>query len=241
MLPNELDKSGIVNNDYKDVVFGRRSVRALDPNFKIKREEILQMLQEAIVSSPSAVDTQPFYFLVIDTDEGKAKINDIMWLVDKDRCTRSSFTVIPCADAKWFEHYDELIKREKEAAPEVWPPEMEAMMMPVVQNWVGLLCANNGELLHKSVDFQAGLVTMAFLNAVRAHGYEAGFMDAWDPDMLQDAFGLDIERYRPQGVIAVGRKISLEDAANADGAAGAVWMVAPERYRYPAADLTMFA
>lgn len=241
MLPSELDKSGIINNDYKDVVFGRRSSRVFDSAYVISREEILQIIQEAIVSTPSAVDTQPFHFLVIDTDEGKAKIDDIMWLADKDRCTHCSFAIIPFADAKWFEHYDDHVAREKEAAPWAWPPEMEAMLVPVVYQWVDLLCEGDASYLHKSVDFQAGLVTMSFLYAVRAHGYDAGFMDAWDPDLLEDAFGVDLERYRPQGVIAVGKKISLKDAVGQGGAVAEVGFDDPERYRYPAAELTTFA
>ena len=234
MKPSEIDLSGIVNNDYKDVVFGRRSVRIYDTDYVIPREEILQIIQEAIVSSPSAVDTQPFYFLVIDSDEAKVKMDEIMWPVDKDRVTRCSFSLIPCADAKWFEHFDDHVEREKEACPEAWPPEMESMLVPVTYQWVDMLCENGGELLHKSIDFQAGLVTMAFMNAVRAHGYDCGFMDAWDPQLLGDAFGLDLERFRPQGGITVGRKLEVDPT---DPAMAALAPVA--RYRYPADELTM--
>ena len=241
MLPHELDTTGIKNNDYKDVVFGRRSERLLDPTYVIPREEILQMIQEAIVASPSAVDTQPFFFLVIDTAEGKAKINDIMWLVDKDRTNRCSFTIIPCADAKWFEHFDELSERKRQAMPEAWPEEFAQQMMAVTYHWVDLLCENGGEKLHKSIDFQAGLVTMSLLNAIRSHGYAAGFMDAWDPELLGDAFGIDLERYRPQGAIAVGRKLSIEDLGENLDPAAAAMLSASEHYRYPADELTMFA
>lgn len=239
MLPSEINLDGIVNNDYKDVVFGRRSVRLMDPDFVIERDEILQMLQEAIVSSPSAVDTQPFYFLIIDTEEGKEKIDDIMRIVDKDRTNKCSFTIIPFSDEKWYEHFDEHIAREKEAVPEAWPPEVENMLVPITYAWVDELCEGNREYLHKSVDFQAGLVTMSFMNAVRAHGYECAFMDSWDPDMLGDAFGIDLDRYRPQGAIAVGKKPVVDPSQITPELA--YKMQDPERYRYPAAELSMFA
>lgn len=239
MLPREINLDGIVNNDYKSVVFGRRSVRLLDPDFKIEREEILQILQEAIVSSPSAVDTQPFFFLVIDTDEGKEKIDNIMRIVDKDRTNKCSFTVIPFSDAKWFEHFDEHIAREKEAAPEAWPPELENIMVPLTYAWVDELCEGNCEYLHKSVDFQAGLVTMSFMNAVRAHGYECAFMDSWDPQLLGEAFGIDLERFRPQGAIAVGKRPNVDLSQLSPQQAAMAFD--QERYRYPSAELTMFA
>ena len=237
MKPSDLNTDGIINNDFKDVVFGRRSVRAMDPELKIEREEILQMLQEAIVASPSAVDTQPFFFLVIDTDEGKAKIDELMQGADKDRTNRCSFTLIPFADEKWYEHYDEHVEREKEVAPQFWTPEVEAMLVPGVYAWIDQLCEGDRSYLHKSVDFQAGLVTMEFMNIARAHGYETAFMDAWTPWLLGDAFGIDLERYRPQGAIAVGKRAGADDPMVAAMAAA----LETERYRYPAEELTLFA
>lgn len=219
MLPQELDKSGIVNNDYIDVVFGRRAVRMLDPDFKIERSEIEQMIQEAIVSTPSAVDTQPFMFLIVDTDEGKAKLNDIMRIVDKDRVNKCSFAVVPFADRNWFEYFDEHIAREKQACPEGWPPEVENVIVPLTYDWYVELSEGDGSYLDKSVNFQAGMVSMSFQNAVRAHGYDCGVMDSWDPQLLGEAFGIDLDRYIPQVAIAVGKKLGGFD---------------PARYRYPA-------
>lgn len=247
MLPRELNLDGIVNNDYKDVVFGRRSVRMFDPDYKIAHEEIEQIIQEAICSTPSAVDTQPWHFLIIDTDEGKAKMNDIMRAFDKDRTNKCSFTIIPFSDAQWFEHFDEQIRREKEATPEMWTPEMESVLVPLTYSWIDELCEDDASYLHKSVDFQAGLVTMSFMYAARAHGYDTAFMDSWDPQLIEESFGIDLERFRPQGAIAVGKKVNdagysvegtvissaSEDESNSS--------TSPERYRYPASELITWA
>ena len=243
MLPHEIDTSSIKNNDYTSVVFGRRSVRLLDSQHTIEREEILQILQECLVSTPSALDTQPYLFLVIDSEEGKVKINDIMWKEDKDRTTNCSFVLIPCADAKWFEHFDKQIEIEQELEPEFMNPVVAKILIGGCYKWVEQLCENNNAGLYKSIDFQAGLITMSFLYAVRAHGYEASFMDAWDPQLLEDAFGLDLERYRPQGVITVGKRVSFDEntAGNYQIEAGGRATLDPERFRYPAAELTLFA
>ena len=243
MLPHEIDTSFIKNNDYTNVVFGRRSVRLLDAHHTIERDEILQILQECLVSTPSALDTQPFHFLIIDSDEGKAKINDIMLTADKDRTTNCSFVLIPCADTKWFEHFDKQIEIERELEPEFMNPAVANALVGLCYQWVSQLCENNNAGLYKSIDFQAGLITMSFLYAVRAHGYEASFMDAWNPELLEDAFGFDLERYRPQGVIAVGKRASLDDGANGNYqiAVGGRATIDPERYRYPAIELTTFA
>lgn len=42
-----------VNNDYKDIVFNRRSCRRFDPSQNISRDEIVEMLDEATIT-PSA-------------------------------------------------------------------------------------------------------------------------------------------------------------------------------------------
>ncbi len=45
--------TNIKNNDFKDVVFNRQSVRQFDPTVKIDREELQTIIDETI-SAPSA-------------------------------------------------------------------------------------------------------------------------------------------------------------------------------------------
>lgn len=71
MIGKDLPKSNIRNNDFINVVFGRRAMRFMNPDFKVDREEIVEIFSEMNVFTPSAVNTQPYKFLVIDSDEGK--------------------------------------------------------------------------------------------------------------------------------------------------------------------------
>lgn len=192
------------------------------------------MLQEAIVCTPSALDTQPFYFVVAESQEAKDKVDEMMWPVDKDRPNRCSFVVIPRSDAQWFEHFDEHVEIGRKETPEFWVPEIEAMVRIIVADWLDRQFENENAGLYKSVDFQAGLVTMSFLNTVCTHGYEAAFMDGWDSEMLGDLFGIDLERYRPHGVIAVG--IGTDEGTDLGGQAGegASTAATIEMFRYPA-------
>lgn len=201
MIGKDLPKTNIVNNDFKDVAFGRRAARYLDPNFKISREEIIEMISETNAITPSAVNTQPFRFMIIDTDEGKKKIDSIMRPpFDRDRTTSCSFAVIPFADRKWIDDFDELYQHELEIVPDY--PEM---MVPVTYDWYQELTADGNEKLDKSINFQCGMATMSFQLICRAHGYDVSFMDAWDPSLLTDLFGVDLERYIPEGVLTVGK------------------------------------
>lgn len=218
MLPSELTLDNIRNNDFKDVVFGRRCARYLDPDHKIPREEIKQIIEETNCVTPTAVDTQPFAFLVVDTDEGKAKLDGIMRGSDKDRITACSFAVVPCADRLWYETYDEHVRLESEASPDYIAPMADGLLAGVFK-WVDELTEGNGEYLDKSINYQVGMAGMSFQNVCRAHGYDTGVMDSWDPQLLEEKFGLDLDRYIPELVICVGKSVgSLQ----------------PERYRYPA-------
>jgi len=57
--------------DFMEIVKGRRSIRNYDTDVKISKEEMTQILEEATLA-PSSVNMQPWRFLVIDSEEGKA-------------------------------------------------------------------------------------------------------------------------------------------------------------------------
>lgn len=206
MFAQDLDTSGIIHDSYKEVVLGRRTCRFLDPTFKVSREEIGQIIAEAMVCTPNAVDSCPYKFLVFDTDEAKKKIDDIMWPVDKDRVPPSSFTIIPLADRKWIEDYDKVIEANRVGCPSYYEG-LTPEFLEVVNFWYASISAGDGRALDISVTFQAGLVTQSLMLAARAHGLDSGFMDAWNPSELASVFGIDLERYIPQGVIAFGKSV----------------------------------
>lgn len=49
------------NNDFADITFGRKSIRAYDESVKISHEEMLEMIQESTIA-PSSVNMQPWRF-----------------------------------------------------------------------------------------------------------------------------------------------------------------------------------
>lgn len=201
--------SGIINNDLSDVIFGRRSIRALDPNYKIPREEILQMIASA-TTAPSAIDTQPWKFLVIDTDEAKAKMDAIMHMpVDRGRVIASSFSVVIFADTQWIENFDEIMEVNSKVSPGFYTPETISFLNARSVEWYEELV--EADELISSISFQCGMVAMQFINVARAHGYECGPMDDWDKWDIGDHFDIDMERYTPLICIAVGKPTGGSD------------------------------
>lgn len=207
MIGKDLPKTNIVNNDFKDVVFGRRACRYMDPNHTVSREEIAEIFDEANACTPSAVNTQPYKFLVVDTPEAKAKLDRLMRPpFDRDRTTSCSFAVVFFADRRWIDGFDELYQNELTTVPDY--PEV---MVPETYNWYEELTAGDGSYLDKSINFQAGQFSMCFQFMCRAHGLDVAFMDAWDPELLTEAFGIDLERYVPEGVLCVGKSVGPVD------------------------------
>ena len=64
----------VVSNDFSDIVYNRRSIRNFDPSVKIPREELLEILDKT-VTAPSSVNMQPWRFVVVESAEGKEKLN----------------------------------------------------------------------------------------------------------------------------------------------------------------------
>ena len=216
MKRTDLKLTGIIDNDYKSVVLGRKSHHALDPNFKVEREEILDIIAEAAIASPNAVGSQPWCFLICDTPESMQKLDDIMRIYDKDRVNKCSFAVVPLADRNWFDSYDELLEVQAKEVPARYTPDIVPLFAKVVYDWydeltdIDKLTGVKGAYLERSINFQAGLVTMNFINACRSHGLDSGVMDSWDPDLVGEAFGVDLKRYVPQVAIAVGKAMAEE-------------------------------
>lgn len=208
MIAKHLKKTGIVNNDFESVVLGRRTARFLDPTYKVPREEIEEIIKEAMVATPSAIDSCPYKFLVIESDEAKKKLDDIMWPLDKSRTLQSSFCIIPMADRQWADRYDDQVAGNERECPPYY-----AGLGPVVDflpTWLEILQANNGIGLDKSVNFQAGLVAQSLMIVARAHGLDTGFMDAWSPEQdLGKIFDVDMDRYVAHGVIAFGKSVGI--------------------------------
>lgn len=207
MTSKDLKKTNIVRRDYEDLFLGRRTTRSLDATFKVSRDEIEEIIKEALIATPNAVDSIPYKIFVIDTDEFKRKLDDIMWPVDKSRVLQASFVVIPCADRQWIENYDDIVAGNKAECP-AWYAFFESVGIATggAAYWYNMLTENGNAPLDKSINFQAGMIAQSIIIASRAHGLDSGFMDAWTPEVdLDKVFDIDLERYIPEGVIAIGK------------------------------------
>ena len=93
-------------NDFTEILTGRRSIRKYDPSVKIRKEEMTEILTEATLA-PSSVNMQPWRFLVIDSEEGKATLAPLAKF-NQLQVETSSAMIAVFGDLKNFDNAEEI-------------------------------------------------------------------------------------------------------------------------------------
>lgn len=207
----------IINNDFKEVVFGRKSVKEFDPEFKISNEEMLEMLNEA-AKAPSSVNFQPWRFVVVNTAEGKDKLRPLVSFNSRQNDTSSAMIAV-FGDMKAQLMAEEIYSNAVEKG--FMPEEIKNQILP---SFVGMYDNFTKEQMNDVVKIDASLAAMQFMLVARAHGYETNAIGGFDSANLAETLGLEKDRYVPVMLIAVGKPAKESR----------------ETYRLPAEKITKF-
>lgn len=183
--------------EFFDVIKGRKSVKYFDPNVKIKREEIIEMLNEANIA-PSSCNLQPWRYIVVDTQEGKEKLGSANY--NKIQNDTSAVMIIVLGDLNHYGKFDEIYGEavEKGYMTEEVKDGFEKGMGPQLEN---LPTDKNRE----GVYFDCGLWTMQFANIAYAKGYDTNIIGGFVREKVAELFELE-ENLIPVMLIALGKK-----------------------------------
>lgn len=183
--------------EFFDVIKGRKSVKYFDPNVKIKREEIIEMLNEANIA-PSSCNLQPWRYIVVDTPEGKEKLGSANY--NKIQNDTSAAMIIVLGDLNHYGKFDEIYGEavEKGYMTEEVKDGFEKGMGPQLEN---LPTDKNRE----GVYFDCGLWTMQFANIAYAKGYDTNIIGGFVREEVAELFELE-ENLIPVMLIALGKK-----------------------------------
>ncbi|EOB3454919.1 nitroreductase family protein [Enterococcus hirae] len=190
----------LVNNDFSSVVFGRKSVRVYDETVKISHEEMLEMIQET-TTAPSSVNMQPWRFVVVESEEAKAKLKPLIRFNTRQNDTSSAMVMI-FGDMNCYEYGEEIYNQavaEGKMPAEVRDQQLAAIL-PYYQNFTR-------EQMNDVVKIDASLAAMQFMLVARSHGYETNPIGGFEADQLAEAFDLDKERYVPVMILSVGKAV----------------------------------
>lgn len=186
------------NNDFNDIVYGRRSIKEYDPTVRISREEMSEILAQAS-KAPSSINMQPWRFVVIDSEEGKATLAPLSKF-NKDKVLSSSAVIAVFGDKNNFDYAEEIYSKAVEHG--YMPQEVKDYQL----NAFKPIYANMSEEAMKDVIMlDAGLVSMQLMLVARSYGYDTNPIGGYEKDQIAEAFGLDKERYLPIMLITIGK------------------------------------
>ncbi|AWB43734.1 nitroreductase family protein [Paenibacillus sp. CAA11] len=185
-------------NDFREIALGRRSIKKYDPAVKISREEMTEILAEAS-RAPSSVNMQPWRFLVIESEEGKAKLAPLARF-NQRQVETSAAVIAVFGDLNSFDYaetiYGEAVKQG------FMPQDVKDTMLPKLAAYYGSL---DPVVNKETVLIDSGLVSMQLMLAARAHGYDTNPIGGYEKDQIAEAFGLDKDRYVPVMLISIGK------------------------------------
>ncbi|MHA6530538.1 nitroreductase family protein [Paenibacillus sp. BAC0078] len=179
-----------------DVIRERRSVRSYDPEIKISREELTEILRQATLA-PSAANLQPWRFLVIDSQELKQKLLPIAF--NQQQVVEASAVIAVLGDLECY------TLAEKIYGMAVGAGYMSAeTAKSFVERYTGMYSSMPPESIRQKVYTDGGLVSMQLMLAARAKGYDTVPMGGYDQAKFVEAFDIP-ERYAPVMLIAIGK------------------------------------
>lgn len=187
-----------INNDFSEIVFGRKSIRAYDETYKISQEEMLEMIQEA-TTTPSSVNMQPWRFVVVESEEAKAKLKPLIRFNTRQNDTSSAMVLI-FGDMECYEHGEEIYNAavaQGKMSAEVRDQQLAAII-PYYKSF-------SREQMNDVVKIDSSLAAMQLMLVARAHGYDTNPIGGFEADQLAEAFDLDKERYVPVMILSIGK------------------------------------
>ena len=190
--------SQVHNNDFQDIVLNRRSIRNYDPSYEIEHSELLQIIDEA-AKAPSSVNLQPWRFVIVESEEAKAKLKPLIRFNTLQNETSSAMILI-FGDLKCQEYAQEIYQEAVNRG--LMPQEvMEKQLAAIVPMYDSL----NKAQMERIVQIDASLVAMQLMLVARSHGYDTNPIGGFDADQLAAAFDLDEDRFHPVMILSIGK------------------------------------
>lgn len=186
-------------NDFNEILNKRKSVKVFDSDYKIPHEEMDEIITKA-TKAPSSVNMQPWRIVVVDSDEGKAKLKDAFGFNSR-QLTTSSAMIIIFGDLQNYEKAEQIYSDavDQQHMTEEIKTQMLEWILPYYK---GL----SKEGMKDIVNIDSSLMAMQFMLTAKAYGYDTNPIGGFDKENIAEIIGYDSERYIPVLAIAIGKK-----------------------------------
>jgi len=192
-----------VINQGNRVMYNRFSVRTYDESVKITKEEMSGILQDAM-TAPSSLNLQPWRFVIIDSEEGKIKIEPFM-MFNHQQWKTSSAIIAVFGDFENTSYTESIYSAAVENG--IMPQESKDKMVGMIKEYGKSFTTDK---IKETFLFDCGLVSMQIMLSAKAYGYDTNPIGGYLKEELTEALGLDIKRYYPVILISIGKAAEQE-------------------------------
>lgn len=186
------------NNNFEEIVLGRKSVRQYDTDVKISKEEMSKIIADT-VTAPSAINMQPWRFVVVESDEGKETLKPLVRFNTRQNESSAAMIII-LGDLQNFDYAERIYSEAVEKG--LMPQEVKDKQL---NSFAPMYEKRSKEELTKIVTIDGSLAAMQLMLVARSYGYDTNPMTGFDHDKIAEAFGFDSERYVPILMISIGK------------------------------------
>ncbi|PZD94652.1 nitroreductase family protein [Paenibacillus sambharensis] len=181
---------------FSEVIRERRSVRSYDPSYRMTREEIRELLDDAILA-PSSSNLQPWRFLVIEQQDLKEKLLPIAH--NQQQVVDAAAVIAVLGDVEAYKNADKIYSRAVEAG--YMPEDVKNNFVPRLEQMYGGLPK---EAARGIALIDGGLISMQLMLAAKARGLDTVPMGGYNAEQFVKEFAVP-ETYVPVMLIAVGK------------------------------------
>lgn len=176
----------------------RSTIRKYDTSVKISREEMSNILQDAM-TAPSSLNLQPWRFVVIDSKEGKESIKPMM-MFNQLQWETSSAIIAIFADTQCVDYADAILSEDVKRGLKT--EEFKNGMLEKIKMYTS---SYTPERLSNSLMLDMGFICMQIMLAAKGYGYDTNPIGGFMRQELTEALGMDTKRYIPALLISIGK------------------------------------
>ncbi|NBI30866.1 nitroreductase family protein [Chengkuizengella marina] len=186
----------LTDQNFFTVAKERSSVRFYDSNFKIEESEIKEILETAILA-PSSSNLQPWRFLVINDQKLQEKLLPIA--ANQQQVVDSSAVIAVLGDAEAYKNAEEIYGNLVNLG--AIPEETKDFYVNQINSFYADM--SREDALRVSM-IDGGLVSMQFMLAAKAKGYDTVPMGGFNKEQFIEAFNIP-DNFSPVMLIALGK------------------------------------
>ncbi len=191
-----------------DIATKRYTCKEYDPNKKIPQAD-LEQLYKVLQNSPSSVNSQPWHFVIVESDEAKAKILPAIFEFNQPRVMNASHVVLFLARNEFTDAYLKEIVDQEDKDQRFPEKEMKAANDQGRRYFVDLNSQTEAQL-HDWQNRQVYIALGNLLLASAALQIDSTPIEGFDPQKLDEILNLKEKGFRSVVIASLGYR-SEED------------------------------